>query len=293
MGIMDAFEEEERKKGRKPDQRTKAFLIWKLLMEEADENHCLTSDEIAEAIAERYDIKAERKGVIYDIKALNAAFAAIKEGCTVKEAEKLIEEDPDSYNTIGVKHKKGYYIQNPPFSLLELLAVMDCLYSSSAISEKQLDKLTDIVMSQASKPQREKIKHNNMIVDRVKTTNDSVLNNISTINDAMSTELYGEPHEPEKITFKYVRYSINNVKSLVEKRQGTRSKVSPFGLFEKNGHYYLLAYHDGNHHFYTYRVDRMKDVRFTNEPSKPVQSPKRSLRTRTSISVQAASLMLK
>lgn len=264
--MIDDFEEEGRKKGRKPDQRTKAFLIWKILMEEAAEDRCMTSDDIAAAIEDRFGIKAERKGVMYDIKALNAAFAALKEGCTISEAEGLIAEDPDYYCTIGVKHKQGYYIQNPPFSQLELLAAMDCLYASSAVSEKQLGKLSKIIMDQATKPQREKLKQNNMIVDRVKTTNDSVLNNISTINDAMSTELDGEPHEPEKITFKYVRYSINNVKSQVEKKQGARSKVSPFGLFEKNGHYYMLAYHDDNHHFYTYRVDRMKDVRFTNEP---------------------------
>ena len=58
--MMDAFEEEERKKGRKPDQRTKAFLNRKLIMEEADENHCLTSDEIAEAIADHLPLRQKQ-----------------------------------------------------------------------------------------------------------------------------------------------------------------------------------------------------------------------------------------
>ncbi len=34
---------------------------------------------------------------------------------------------------------------------------------------------------------------------------------ISTINEAMSRRLNGVPHEPEKISFHYLKYSISNV----------------------------------------------------------------------------------
>lgn len=46
------------------------------------------------------------------------------------------------------------------------------------------------------------------MADHVKTDNKSVMNNIAAINDAMSRHLDGEPHTPEKITFKYLKYSV-------------------------------------------------------------------------------------
>ena len=104
------------------------------------------------------------------------------------------------------------------------------------------------------------------MTDRVKTSNQAVLNNISTINDAMSRRLDGEPHEPEKISFHYLKYSINDVGQQVERRRGRKYIVSPYKLLINDGNYYLLAFDDEKKDMRTYRVDRMKNVRFTGEP---------------------------
>ena len=117
-----------------------------------------------------------------------------------------------------------------------------------------------------SESQAKEIRHDAFLTDRVKTDNKGVLNNISTINDAMSKELDGEKHEPEKITFQYLKYSIKDVGQQVERRKGMKYTVSPYKLLINDGNYYLLAFDDYAQDMRTYRVDRMKNVCFTGEP---------------------------
>lgn len=93
-----------------------------------------------------------------------------------------------------------------------------------------------------------------------------ILSNVMTINYAMRRGTADDPHEPEKITFKYQKYSIEDVSKTVDRRKGERYKVSPYRLLINDGNYYLLAYSDKDEDVRTYRVDRIKDVRTTGEP---------------------------
>ena len=118
-----------------------------------------------------------------------------------------------------------------------------------------------------SKYQAEKIRHDAFLTDRVKTSNRFVLNNISTINAAMSLRLDGQAHIPEKISFHYLKCSISDMGQQVEHRKGQKYTVSPYKPLINDGNYYLLAFDDYAQDMRTYRADRMKDVRFTGEPS--------------------------
>lgn len=89
---------------------------------------------------------------------------------------------------------------------------------------------------------------------------------LSIINEAMSKEIEGEKHIPEKISFKYLKYTIDNVGNQVERRHGAKYVVSPYQLLINDGNYYLLAFDDYAQDIRTYRVDRMKGVSFTGEP---------------------------
>ena len=125
---------------------------------------------------------------------------------------------------------------------IRLLA--ECIYSSKFIAEGQAKRLVDVVCDFVSDYQAEKIRHNAFLTDRVKTNNKGVLNNIATINEAMSTKIEGEPPTPEKISFKYLKYSIDDINNQVERRKGARYTVSPFHLLITDGNYYLLAFVD-------------------------------------------------
>ena len=91
------------------------------------------------------------------------------------------------------------------------------------------------------------------------------MNNIATINDAMSRRLFGVSHMPEKISFKYMKYSFDDMSQQVERRKGSKYVVSPYQLLINDGNYYLLAFVDDKQEMRTYRVDRMKEVVRTGE----------------------------
>ena len=92
------------------------------------------------------------------------------------------------------------------------------------------------------------------------------LKDLRRINEAMSRELNGERHKPEKIDFLYQKHSISDVRQTVNRRNGARYIVSPYKLIINDGNYYLLGFDDEAQEMRTYRVDRMKDVRLMGEP---------------------------
>ena len=53
-----------------------------------------------------------------------------------------------------------------------------------------------------------------------------------------------DPHEPEKTTFNYQKYSIEGVSKTLDRRKGYTCNVSPHRLLINDGHYYLLAFDD-------------------------------------------------
>mgnify|MGYP000711172261 CR=1 FL=1 len=147
---------------------------------------------------------------------------------------------------------------------MRLLA--ECVYAAKFIAEGQAKRLVNVICDFVSEEQAEKIRHNAFLTDRVKTDNKSVMNNIAAINDAMSRHLDGEPHTPEKITFKYLKYSVSDMSKQVERRHGARYTISPFQLLINDGNYYLLAFDDYAQDMRTYRVDRMKDIQILDDP---------------------------
>jgi len=190
----------------------------------------------------------------------------VEEEIDVHEAEERIAENENEKLIVYDVHKKGFYVRQRHFDLNDIRLLAECVYSAKFIAEGQAKRLVDVVCDFVSENQAEKIRHNAFLTDRVKTINKSVLNNISTINEAMSKELDGEKHIPEKITFKYLKYSIDNMGNQVERRQGAKYVVSPFQLLINDGNYYLLAYDDYAQDIRTYRVDRMKNVSYTGIP---------------------------
>lgn len=60
----------------------------------------------------------------------------------------------------------------------------------------------------------------------------------------MRKGIAADPHEPEKTTFNYQKYSIEDVSKTVDRRKGNTCKVSPYRLLINDGHDYLLAFDD-------------------------------------------------
>ena len=276
----DGFFHKKPEHGKKANQKLKPYLVQQYLLRNSDEDHVVNADDIVEFLG-RCGIDAERRSIYRDINDINKVmwlrdnkvFTSDDEeddGITILDAEESLAEDADNADKVIVyqKHaaKKGFYTRYHHYDSDDIRLLAECVYSAKFLSQGQADRLADMVCEFVSKYQAEKIRHDAFLTDRVKTSNQAVLNNISTINDAMSRRLDGEPHEPEKISFHYLKYSINDVGQQVERRRGRKYIVSPYKLLINDGNYYLLAFDDEKKDMRTYRVDRMKDVRFTSEP---------------------------
>lgn len=150
------------------------------------------------------------------------------------------------------------------FDDLRLLA--ECVHAAKFISASKAKDLVDTIGEFCSTYQAEELQREVFLCDRVKTTRKDILLIIGIIQAAMSDKENGKPKPPQKISFKYLKYTIQDKNTQVERRKGAAYKVSPYKLLINEGNYYLLAYDDKTQDMRTYRVDRMKEVKALDEP---------------------------
>lgn len=259
--------------GKKPNQKLKPYIVMQYLLKYSDENHPASTDDIIAHLNE-CGIYAERRSIYRDIEEINKVMWMVENDTDIYEAEKALAAD--EYDTEKViiydKSKKGYYVHQRHFDINDIRLLVECVYAAKFISKGQADRLADVACDFISESQAEKIRHNAFLTDRIKTNNKQVLNHISIINDAMSKELDGQPHPPQKISFKYLKYSIEDLNQQVARRKGAKYVVSPYQLLINDGNYYLLAFDDYAQDMRTYRVDRMANVQPIQEPREGAES---------------------
>lgn len=250
--------------GKKPNQKLKPYLVLQYLLRETDENHVVKADDIVVYLQEN-GIDAERRSIYRDIEEINKANWMIENGATLQEAEEAIKDEQERL-VIFDRHRnpKGFYVRQRHYDLNDIRLLAECVYAAKFIPQGQADRLVSVIGEFVSKHQAEKIRNNALVINRVKTLNKGVLNNISVINDAMARMLDGEPHTPEKISFSYLTHEMGHIEKPVERRR--KYIVSPYYLVINDGNYYLLGYDDKKQDICTFRVDRMKSVSFTEEP---------------------------
>ena len=254
--------------GRQSNQKLKPYLVLQYLLRQSDENHVVHAHEIVSYLEEDCGIAAERRSIYRDIEEINKALLMLEECCTIQEAEEMLANDKyGSYKTIVYdKSRNGFYVRQRQYDLDDLRLMAECVYTSKFIPKKEADRLVEVICGFASDHQHKQIQHSADVVGRVRISNDAVLRNIPFISDAMSKQLDGQKHIPEQISFKYVSFSVSNVRDHVERRQGERITVSPYYLLISDGFYYMLAYNSSRGRIQTYRVDRMRDVQLVGVP---------------------------
>lgn len=251
-------------RGKQYDQKLKPYLVFQYLMKHSDEEHVVTASEIV-AYLQEIGISAERRSIYRDIEEINKALYIAEYECPLEEALEALEDEEEKI-VVYDSAKRGYYVRQRHYELSDISLLAECIYATKFIDEKNAKKLINVIGDLVSEPQAEKLKHDVYLTDRVKTDNSKVYYYVNTINEAMSGNIVdGKRHIPEKIRFKYLKYTIQDVKHKVERRGGEDYIVSPFKLLINDGNYYLIAFADKGKKIKTYRVDRMKDVALTGE----------------------------
>lgn len=233
----------ETKGGKRENQKYKALFVAKYLQEFTDENHSCNANDIIDYLKYEHGIESERRSIYRDIAALRDVFGMDIEG----------------------GQGGSYRLMSRQFEFDDLRILAECVHAARFISASKAKELVSTIGELGSMYQAESLQHEVFLIDRVKSTQKGTLNIISTINAAMAKKQDGKPHAPQKISFKYMKHTIDDVNSMVEKYHGKIYKVSPYRLLINDGNYYLLAFDDKAQDMRTYRIDRMKDVKLLPE----------------------------
>ena len=180
---------------------------------------------------------------------------------TMEEASAVLEDDEyDEEKLIVYSHSKprGFYVKQRKLELDEVRLLAECIYTSRFVTQSEAKRLISVVDDLTTAENAKKIKPDALVTDRVRTTNKSVLNNLSVIHTAMSSKIDGKPHTPEKITFQLQYHTLESKDKPVPKK--TKYVVSPYKLLVNDGNYYLSAFEDKSQQMKNYRVDRMKKM---------------------------------
>lgn len=244
------------KGGKRPGQKYKSLLVWNILLKRTDNDHALTMKDIQEHLRS-YGIGAERHSIARDIDELNNLLSRDQDLIDDLEERDLlgyeIEYDPKLH---------GYKVSHRPYEFEDLRLMAECVRASKFISKTQENSLLAAIESLCSEAQIDELKNEVYLVGRNKTSNEYVMASMLTINQAI--------RQNRKITFKYLKYTLQNKDTRVERGGGATYIVSPYKLVINDGNYYLVAYgrvrNKKEPEIIHYRIDRMKAVKIWDEP---------------------------
>ena len=206
------------------------LLLKQYLEANAGRNRYVSRNDM-EKLLEKHELKTEKKALYADLAILENVFGL------------QLEYD---YS------KGGYRLLNPPFEPYELRLMVDSIQSSKFITQKKAQEITRKIKALASKETLETLNRQAYVADRVRSMNDSVVNDADRIHAAIKGDW--------KIGFRYFHYSPAAGKDKTYSKKGEQYIVSPYALLWNNGNYYLYAY-DGKKFRY-FRVDRMERISF-------------------------------
>ena len=216
------------------NQKLKLFHILRILEENTDEEHVLSTQEIIERLAQE-DIRAERKSIYDDMECL-ASFG---------------------YDIIQKKGRtgSGYYLASREFELAELKLLVDSVQASKFITGKKSRELIGKLETLTSRHQAGQLHRQVYVAGRVKTENEKIYYNVDAIYKAIADNVC--------ISFTYLEWEIS--KELKPKKGGGKYLVSPWALIWEDENYYLAAFDSEAGLIKHYRVDKMGDVELTEQ----------------------------
>lgn len=202
----------------------------KILWEETDENHPMSAIRLAERISS-HGVDCERKAVY--------RYLDILEG----------------FGVDIVKVPRGVYLASRQLELPELKLLVDAVQSSKFITEKKSGELIDKLTMLLSAYDRDQLKRQVFIKNRVKTMNESIYYNVDAIYEGI--------RDNRKIAFVYWKWDHH--KEMITKHDGRQYIVSPWLLVWEDEKYYLVGYDERDEKIKYFRVDKMQQIMVREE----------------------------
>ena len=236
-------------------QKIKLFYIADYLMRKTDADekgnmlHGVLIKDIAQYLNEK-GIEAEAHSIRRDIDLLRGG------------------KDADFDPVLDIQGGQGrpIYIGNRFLPFEDLETIVECVASANFISRPEAEDLIEKLKDFCSEYQAETLTSEYIVAERPKYTEKKMLRYLRRIKTAIRNN--------HKISFFYTRHSPENITRTENRRKG-RYIVSPFNVVLSDGNHYLIGYDDTYHQIRAYRIDRMDDVKITDEPREGEEKFKR------------------
>ena len=213
------------------------IYVLNVLKKYTDEEHMISATDISRLVEEEYGVTIDSRTVRRNIELLNYMF--------------------DYDISTRQENKKGYYISRNPdtdFEPGEIRAIIDTFSYANYIVPKIGENIIKKCKHLQNIYENEKLKDYKIYAKKSKTDNMEVIKNIEDIVDAINLK--------RKIHFNYWKYSIERK---LEKINWTSPTVSPFAIIYDEQQFFLIAIKEGKDEFYSYRLDRIKDLNILEE----------------------------
>ena len=215
-------------------QKLKPLYIMKYLLQNTDEDHPVTVNQII-SFLDSQGISAERKSIYSDVEALQYF------GLDIVQA--------------GSGRSCGYYVAHRNFELPELKLLVDSVQSSKFITHKKTATLIKKIETLASIHEARLLNRQVFVKNRIKTMNESIYYNVDEIHNGISKN--------KKIRFLYFEYNVQKERQY--RKNGEYYVVSPFALTWDDENYYMVAYDSDAAMIKHYRVDKMEKISIMKE----------------------------
>ena len=208
------------------EAKLRPLYLAKILYEQTDEDHYLTTAQLMQILEERYGIKSHRQTIKAEIELLRQFGLEIEE----------VKSTQNRYNVFGRK-----------FDLPELKLLIDAVESSKFITQSKSKELVSKLTTLTSEPLAVSIKRNVTCEGRIKPDNEKIYFIVDAINQAIN--------ENKKISFHYFHYNVRKEKTL--KHNGEPYTITPLHLIWNGDYYYLVGVYDYKQRLGSFRVDRI------------------------------------
>ena len=206
--------------------KLRPFILAKILYEQTDEDHFLTTAQIMSILENEYGIKTHRQTIPSDVALLRTAGMDIQE----------IKTDQKRYNLISRE-----------YDIAEIKLLIDAVQSSKFITKAKSEALVTKLSKMAGQNQADKLKRNIAAENRIKYDNESILLIIDAINEAIN--------QGKKIRFYYFKYNVRKEPKLRNKERPFT--FSPYKLVWSGDLYYMVGVFDRHKDVGTFRIDRI------------------------------------
>lgn len=214
---------------KQPGQKLKLLQLNKFFLENTDENHTASVNDIIKYLAD-LGISAERKSLYDDFEQLRSFGTEVM--------------------SVKTKDGTGYYVADRMFEISELKMLVDAVQVAKFITDKKSHALIRKLESLCSRHEAAELSRQISFSDRIKSMNESIYYNVDKIHTAISAN--------KSITFKYFEYNEN--KERVLRHNGESYSASPFSLNWDNENYYLVAFDHKDKIIKHFRVDKMLSI---------------------------------